>query len=609
MSFDHPQGLWLLVLGIPILVFHFYKGRVRRMPVPTLLFWEQVLIEEERKTALRRLRHVASLLLNLAALFVLTSAVSVPNVRGLTRPKARYAILLDNTASLGALAPEGRTRLAVAVDRAREFIRSLAYGDQVAIHDLAGARAPFTTDLERAARRLTIPPPVDRADLRDRIQAVLAAGDDVTAVLFTDAPPVGVDDLLSSGRLRVAAAGGPIDNTGWVSGLVVRRPGEKRVTLSLSLAGFAAARVERTEILLFNRKPIARRVVALEPGEQIDREWVLDPSAFPGEKIEEGGLAEVVLEPRDAFAADDVASFVIPPLVPPQVIVFSAGKPGELLMSALGALATGGIVQHEILTAPVASYPRMRTRFGEGWVVIFDRVAPPAPLSQGGTLILGAASGTAVERPTIADWDRSAPPNRMNDYAGLLLRRSRILQGTPLLRAVEGPVATWSSGAGRAVVETGFAFEDAEPRPALPILLFNFVEWAAHRGLRSFRTEYRVGEPIRTDRPLWLEEGEVTVGQADRAERVAVRGGQLVPPPVAGPGFVQIGSDARSEWAAVNLFDPAESDFRPREGASPGPPLPPPAPWHAKIPYAVLAVAVVLALLLLEWWLFHRGMI
>ena len=65
MSFEHPQDLWLLSLALPILAFHFYRGRVRRMPVPTLLFWEQVLIEEERRTALRRLRHVASLLLNL----------------------------------------------------------------------------------------------------------------------------------------------------------------------------------------------------------------------------------------------------------------------------------------------------------------------------------------------------------------------------------------------------------------------------------------------------------------------------------------------------------------------------------------------------------------
>jgi hypothetical protein len=40
-----------------------------------------------------------------------------------------------------------------------------------------------------------------------------------------------------------------------------------------------------------------------------------------------------------------------------------------------------------------------------------------------------------------------------------------------------------------------------------------------------------------------------------------------------------------------------------------GAPLPPPAPWHAKIPYAFLAVGGVLALLVLEWLLYHRGLI
>jgi hypothetical protein len=78
---------------------------------------------------------------------------------------------------------------------------------------------------------------------------------------------------------------------------------------------------------------------------------------------------------------------------------------------------------------------------------------------------------------------------------------------------------------------------------------------------------------------------------------------------VAGPGFVRIGTDARVEWAAVNLFDATESDLRAHDDAPAGQPLPPPAPWHAKVPYAILAVAVVLALLLFEWWLFHRGVI
>ena len=102
MNFDNPSGLWLLSLGVPILAFHFYKGRIRKMPVPMLLFWEQVIVEEERRTALKRLRHWASLLVVLAALVLLTSAVSGPNVKGFTRPRMRYALLLDNTPGMAA---------------------------------------------------------------------------------------------------------------------------------------------------------------------------------------------------------------------------------------------------------------------------------------------------------------------------------------------------------------------------------------------------------------------------------------------------------------------------------------------------------------------------
>ena len=68
-------------------------------------------------------------------------------------------------------------------------------------------------------------------------------------------------------------------------------------------------------------------------------------------------------------------------------------------------------------------------------------------------------------------------------------------------------------------------------------------------------------------------------------------------------------ASGRTEWAAVNLFDESESDLRERPAGPAGAPLPPPAPWHAKIPYAFLAVSAVLALLVLEWLLYHRGLI
>ena len=95
--------------------------------------------------------------------------------------------------------------------------------------------------------------------------------------------------------------------------------------------------------------------------------------------------------------------------------------------------------------APIERYESLRAKLGEGWIVIFDRVAPPRVPERGATLTLGAPGPGAVEKPTVVDWDRDAPPNHRIDYGGLLVRRSRILGGDPLVRAIEGPVATWSA--------------------------------------------------------------------------------------------------------------------------------------------------------------------
>jgi hypothetical protein len=613
MSFENPQGLWLLTLAVPILVFHFYKGRIRKMAVPMLLFWEQIIVEEERKTALKRLRHWASLLVALTALVVLTSAVSAPNVKGLTRSRARYTLVFDNTPSMAALEPDGRTRAQAALDRARDFLGTLAYGDRVSVLDFSGARIPFTSELEALGRRLAVPRPGPRGKEQERIADALSAGDDVIAILFTDQPPEGVDEWISSGRLRVVRVGTPRDNAGWVSGSSSRRPGEKRVTLTLQAESFAAAPVEREEVLLLNGKTLARRKLSLAPGTPVEREWDLDPAKFPGSRLEEGGLVEVTMEPADAFPVDDTACFVVPPLLPPSVLVVHPGTPSEPLMHALETLRAGGLIAQNPGVVPVDRYGSLRSRLGEGWIVIFDRVAPSALPERGATLIIGAPGPGAVEKPALVDWDREAPPNQRVDYAGLHFRRSRILSGEPLLRAIEGSLATWSARGGRASVELGFPIEleetDIAARPTFLMMLINFVEWASYRGLRAFRPEYRMGEPIRAERPLWLDEGELTFAQGDRAERAAVHRGVALLSPTADPGFVRMSASGRTEWAAVNLFDASESDLRERPAGPPGAPLPPPAPWYAKIPYAFLAVAAVLSLLVLEWLLYHRGLL
>lgn len=606
MKFDHPLALALLGLAAPLVALHLYRGRLRRWPVPALRFWEEGLREDEQRTALRRLRRWASLAMALGALVLLTLALAGPTVPGLTRPARRWAVVLDNSPSMAAREPDGRTRLDHALERAREFLRTRGSGDEAAVFDLEGLRLPWTRDLEAAARAMPVPSLADPSGRRAGIRAAWASGADVTVVFFGDAPPGESQEAGGGDRLRFVRVGTPAENSGWIGGVLERRPGERAMELDLEAAAFTGSPLRRTAVLSFEGTVLERRECEMRPGEPLRISWTLDPARYPGAGLEEGGRVRVAWDPPDGFPLDDEACFVARPLAPPGVVVFHAGRPDGFLMKALESMRESGLVR-EVLHAPADRYAPLGDRTGEGWIFIFDRAVPPALPERGGVLVLGAPGVRVVERPVVTDWDREAPPNRLVDYGGLLLRKSGILRGAALLSAAEGPLAIGSSRGGRALVETGFAFEDSEPRPALPMMLFNFIEWAAWEGLRSFRPCYRVGEPLRPIQPLWIEAGELEFEHNGRARRVSVREGRPVEAPPAEPGFTLLQAGDRGEWTAANLFEAEESDLRGRAESEEAAALPSPVPWPGRVPWAPVAAAAALALLAVEWLLFQRG--
>ena len=63
--------LLLAALAVPIVVFYILKIRLRRVPVSTLMFWQQIFEEKKPRSIWQRLRHLLSLLLQLAFLLLL----------------------------------------------------------------------------------------------------------------------------------------------------------------------------------------------------------------------------------------------------------------------------------------------------------------------------------------------------------------------------------------------------------------------------------------------------------------------------------------------------------------------------------------------------------
>lgn len=563
MSFDRPEGLWVLALAVPILAFHFYRGRIRRLPVPTLLLWEQVLVEEERKSALQRLRHYASLLLNLLALTVLTSAVSDPRVKGITPERRRIALVVDTSPSMLAREPDGRTRL----DRARAEARAwIDAADEAVVYDGEGRR-----EGPESLRVGT------RGDAAEMARVLRRTRPDLEVVLLS--------------------GGAPVSNRGWISGACVQGAEERFPSLRLRARDARGRRVA----VRWNGEPLAE-----ETAESDEFVFPLDPARHPGRRLELGGVAEVAFAEADAFPLDDVAWFVVPPSAPPPIVVFHREAPDPLLLRALDALAARGWAGERVLVS-IAKFAQARPALVEGTATIFDRCEPPEPVG-GAVLRLGAAEGAEIQRPVVTDWDRTGPLLEGADLTSLAVLRARVLRGgVPLIETASGPIATVERRAGVAQVVLGFSLDlresDLALRAAFPIFLRNWIDWVRRGATRSFPAQGAFGEPLAPETP-WLRDGTYLVRTARGEGAHPVRSGPILP---EAPGVCRISAGGREEYVAVNFFDPQVSAFSERSEAAPPPP--PAKPWYRRIPYAVLAAAVVLGLLLFEWFLFHRGWI
>ncbi len=551
MSFERPEGLWLLALAVPILAFHFYRGKVRRLPVPTLLFWEQVLVEEERQSALKRLRHYASLLLNLLALTVLTSAVSEPRVRGLTPRPRKVALVVDT---------DPRMLARGALDRACEGAAAwLDACDEAALYDGEGLREPLTRDLDRVRRGLGSIRIRPRGDAREIERMLRRNRPDLEVVLLS------------------APAGPPIPNRGWVGGTWVSAPEDRFPTIRLEASRFGGEPREERVVVRWNGEPLTERTFRLETDAVLN--VPLDPSKHPGRRIESGGVAEVAFADADAFSLDDAAFFVVPATAPLPVIVFHPDRPNPLLMGGLRALAAKGWVG-ECVAVAIDRFEQARPAIGEGTGVIFDRCRPPEPVPAGAVLQFGAVDGVAIDRPVLSEWDGRGPLLQGIDLTDLAVKRARVLsQGDSLIRSTAGAIAVSERRGGFASVTFGFSLEESDFSlgAAFPLFLRNWIEWVRRGAMRSLPAQVEFGTAI----------------------------GGTVPDR---PGVFAISAEGREEVVAVNGFDRARSDLSGLSSVEPQP-APAPRPWYRKIPYAWAAVAIVLALLFVEWFLFHRGWI
>ncbi len=217
-GFQSLSHLWLLALLAPLVLLYFLKLKRPRAEIPSLVLWRQVLQDHRVNSPFQKFKRNLLLLLQILLLLFLILAALQPFWRGGPGKQRRLPVLVDCSASMGALdKPGGVSRLAEAKRRVREMIDGMTSGQELCLisfdntpHKLTG----FTNNkrlLRDALDRVEIADVP--SDLEQALRLVQALGrsepfDEV--LLFSDGnfpPRVNFDLSFKLNYQRLAPAG------------------------------------------------------------------------------------------------------------------------------------------------------------------------------------------------------------------------------------------------------------------------------------------------------------------------------------------------------------------------------------------------------------------
>ncbi|HEX4588823.1 MAG TPA: VWA domain-containing protein, partial [Gemmataceae bacterium] len=435
MSLANPTALLWALLAVPVVIFYVLKIRLKRVPVSTVIFWRQLFDEKRPRSPWQRLRHLISLLVQLALLGLMVAALAEPLFSWDALTARRIVLVLDNSASMNATDVEP-TRLAKAKDEARRVIDGLRFRDEMAI--VTAGTQP------RVACGLT----GHQKTLRDALGAVEA----------TDGPTM-VAEAVALARRLAAGGGGQGRVVVITDGCVANAAKLADQSTSLITIGTKAGNVgiTRFQVRRSAIDPIGYEILAEvtnfadEPtpdfrlaitlnGNPVDvKPLKLAANGTWSEVIEnttaDGGLltAELVVkgdkhdEPyRDALTADNKAVAVMPRREPIPVHMHS--PPGNLFLQK--------VLEANPLTRLTTS-KEMPKEWAAGAVKVFHREVP-AKLPPGPVLVVDPANdcdlwkvGEKLQSPVVTQQDKDSPLMAHVRLDNVLLPEAHKLTFTP----------------------------------------------------------------------------------------------------------------------------------------------------------------------------------
>jgi len=623
-----PSGLWLLSLLVPLLLLYVLKVRRQRLTVSSTWLWAAAARDIAAKSPFKRLVPQIPLVLELLALSLLGLSLARPATRGGHIAGSHVAIVVDTSASMGALEPDGRSRLAHARDAASAVIRALGPGAEAVIID-AGRDARVVSAMDSDRRRLEASlAKLEASDAEGRMSQAIATASSQLRPFEKGARLVVVSDGALAERDAFATSNLPIE-------LVrVGAPLENAAIVRLDIASSEDPNSHHEQVQAFAlvenygqkprslyvtlsernvQEPLASRRIDLGPGERAPVVLSFEPA--PGDA---GAGLVVELSPHDALASDDRAYGRVPSGAKLQVVMAPAkgnawvaralaSDPNvELLGSSIGALPGAGVAKDALIVVDGACPQGL-----PGADLLFLN-PPPGPC---GTVLVGPT----IDNPTVTSWAEVDPRLRFLSLDGVELRSAHRLQADSpqgaLVQSREGTLIADSSTPARSATVVGFDVGESNWPLKASFVLFmrNIVELARSHRLRGAEAPARTGEPYSLRVPLEVSEVDLETPTGEH-QKLSARDGVCVIPSLAKAGFYfasYLGKTKGGALFSANLTSERESDLRPRElPRAQGRPIAVRSSREladAVNDWSWLLAALALALLALDvWWVTRR---
>ena len=608
----------------PLVALYFLKLKRMVRLVPSTLLWKKSVEDLHVNSPFQRLRGSLLLLLQLLVLIAAAIALGKPMLQTAERHESTVIILIDQSASMGVLEADGRSRLEKAKEQAKLRVDNMdedARAMVIAFCDRATVVSSFDTDRHALKRKIDS---VEQTESTSTLGEAMSLAEAYTQNIIIGSEEAGADRppdsvappasvfVFTDGRVQDADhvalqkfdidkihminVGARADNVGIIA-MDARRNYERPEILEVAatVENFGNEAVAVDAVLYVDGQNVDVQAVQLTAAEDDADAERTQPSgnsvgsalgvvAFDEIEFEGGGVAEVVLRVNDALPTDDRAWTIIEK---PRHIRLLLVTPGNWFLENVLATLPLELVVMEPREYEGADDQILREGERSAFdIVMLDRHST-ARLPQGNYFFWGAApqiegvaAGRVIDDQVIFNWDDTHPILRHVAVETLFVYEWLELRLPPeAVAVVDGettPVMSHLARNASQYLISAFSLiaEDDLGNPMMNtywattvdfvVFMQNAVQYLAGSAATVGKKSVLPGEPVTVPIPSRTREAEVRRpdGTSDAV-------------PVAGYDTMHYARTRRvgtyhvdpaaqgSEAFAVNLFNPVESRVAP----------------------------------------------